>query len=116
MCSLFLNSHLNSVSEPRWQEHESQKASLESETGKGKTKKKKRPEFVHPNYENMCRDEQDFDKCCNYVMYLGNKIVRRGYQVELSEFLNLVNINGFYKGMKQSSSSTSNSATNNTSR
>lgn len=59
--------------------------------------------YVHPNYEKMCRDEKDFDKCCNYVMYLGEKIVRRGYQVELNEFLNLVNVNGFYKGVQPGS-------------
>lgn len=55
--------------------------------------------YLHPNYEKMCRDEQDFDRLCNYVMYLGGKIVKRGYQVELNEFLNLVNINGFYRGI-----------------
>lgn len=69
-------------------------------TAQDKTKGKPRTVYVHPNYEKMCRDEQDFERLCNYVIYLGEKIVRRGYQVELAEFLNLVNVNGFYKGVQ----------------
>lgn len=74
-------------------------------TTKKSTINKKTPSipYLHANYEKMCKDEEDFDKCCNFVMYLGEKIVRRGYQVELNEFLNLVNVNGFYKGVQKQS-------------
>lgn len=86
---------MNSVPEPRWD------VATTEEHQKGKKKTSPTLIYVHPNYEKMCKDEQDFDKCCNYVMYLGGKIVRRGYQIELNEFLNLVNVNGFYKGVQQ---------------
>lgn len=107
---------MNNVVEPRWQitEASPQAETVEVVPSKSTlTKKiKKTPSavYVHANYDKMCRDEQDFDKCCNYVMYLGGKIVRRGYQVELNEFLNLVNVNGFYKGVQPSSSSGSTSS------
>ena len=99
----FIHSHLNSVEEPRWTAKESQDEAAKTNS---KTKAPKST-FEHPHYEKMCKDEQDFDKCCNYVMYLCEKIVRRGYQIELGEFLNLVNVNGFYKGVQHSAQNSS---------
>jgi gamma-tubulin complex component 6 len=52
--------------------------------------------FIHPNYKKLLQDEQDFEKLIKYTVYLGNKIVLHGYQQEIGEFINLININGYY--------------------
>uniref|UniRef100_A0A182IJ56 Gamma-tubulin complex component 6 n=1 Tax=Anopheles atroparvus TaxID=41427 RepID=A0A182IJ56_ANOAO len=52
--------------------------------------------YVHPRYEQILDDERDFEKLIKYTIYLGHKMCDQGYQKEISEFLHLININGYY--------------------
>ncbi|XP_055374674.1 uncharacterized protein LOC129607613 isoform X2 [Condylostylus longicornis] len=52
--------------------------------------------YIHPRFEKLLIDEKEFEKLVKYVIYLGNKIVKRGYQEEIGEFLRLVNYNQYY--------------------
>ncbi|XP_053681186.1 gamma-tubulin complex component 6 [Anopheles nili] len=52
--------------------------------------------YVHPRYEQILADERDFEKLIKYTIYLGNKMYDHGYQKEISEFLHVININGYY--------------------
>lgn len=53
-------------------------------------------DLFHPHFEKILNDEKDFERVIRYVIYLGNKIVRQGYQVEIESFINLININDYY--------------------
>ncbi|CAO1391670.1 unnamed protein product [Diamesa serratosioi] len=53
--------------------------------------------YNHPKYEKMAEDERDFEKLIKYTIYLGNKIVAHGYQMEIGELINMININGYYQ-------------------
>ena len=52
--------------------------------------------FTHERYQRLIKDEQDFERCVNFMVYLGKKIVRRGYQHEIGQLIDLININGYY--------------------
>lgn len=52
--------------------------------------------FTHQKFNKLIEDEKDFEKLIKYTIYLGNKIVRHGYQSEIGEFINLININNYY--------------------
>ncbi|XP_065363723.1 gamma-tubulin complex component 6 isoform X2 [Calliphora vicina] len=52
--------------------------------------------FIHSRYEKLVNDELEFDKFIKYTIYLGNKIVRHGYQAEIGEFISLINYNQYY--------------------
>ncbi|XP_053683843.1 gamma-tubulin complex component 6 [Sabethes cyaneus] len=52
--------------------------------------------LVHPKYAQMLTDESDFEQLIKYTIYLGNKMYDRGYQKEIYEFINVININGYY--------------------
>ncbi|XP_061385996.1 uncharacterized protein LOC133320902 [Musca vetustissima] len=52
--------------------------------------------FTHSRYEKLVNDEIDFNKLIKYTIYLGNKIVRHGYQAEIGEFINLINYNQYF--------------------
>lgn len=41
-----------------------------------------------------------FEHNVGYIIYLGNKMVNTGYQLEIGEFINLININGYYNKVK----------------
>ena len=53
-------------------------------------------EFYHPKYEKLVKDENNFQKLLKYTFYLGNKIVKHGYQQEIGDMMNLIDINGYY--------------------
>ncbi|XP_073830310.1 gamma-tubulin complex component 6 isoform X2 [Musca autumnalis] len=52
--------------------------------------------YTHSRYEKLVYDEIEFNKFIKYTIYLGNKIVRHGYQAEIGEFINLINYNQYY--------------------
>ncbi|XP_011296440.2 uncharacterized protein LOC101895064 isoform X2 [Musca domestica] len=52
--------------------------------------------YTHSRYEKLANDEIEFDKFIKFTIYLGNKIVRHGYQAEIGEFINLINFNQYY--------------------
>ena len=52
--------------------------------------------YQHGKYKQMITDELDYDKFIKYTIYLGKKIVKHGYQQEIGDFINLININNFY--------------------
>ncbi|KAM7350764.1 gamma-tubulin complex component 6 [Cochliomyia hominivorax] len=52
--------------------------------------------YTHSRYEKLVNDELEFDKFIKYTIYLGNKIVRHGYQAEIGEFISLINYNQYY--------------------
>uniref|UniRef100_A0A182NC61 Gamma-tubulin complex component 6 n=1 Tax=Anopheles dirus TaxID=7168 RepID=A0A182NC61_9DIPT len=56
--------------------------------------------YVHPRYRQMLDDETDFEKLLKYTIFLGNKMYDHGYQKEISEFLHVININGYYDDVK----------------
>uniref|UniRef100_A0A182PRM6 Gamma-tubulin complex component 6 n=1 Tax=Anopheles epiroticus TaxID=199890 RepID=A0A182PRM6_9DIPT len=56
--------------------------------------------YVHPRYRQILDDETDFEKLIKYTIYLGNKMYDHGYQKEISEFLHVININGYYDDVK----------------
>lgn len=55
------------------------------------------PYYTHSRYDKLVRDEGELDKFIKYTIYLGNKIVRYGYQAEIGEFIHLINFNQHYK-------------------
>ncbi|XP_061513320.1 uncharacterized protein LOC1271009 isoform X2 [Anopheles gambiae] len=60
--------------------------------------------YVHPRYRSMLEDEIDFEKLIKYTIFLGNKMYDHGYQKEISEFLHVININGYYDDVKPAAS------------
>ncbi|XP_058119505.1 gamma-tubulin complex component 6 [Anopheles ziemanni] len=52
--------------------------------------------YVHPRYEQILDDERDFEKLIRCMIFLGNKMCNHGHQKEISEFLHVININGYY--------------------
>uniref|UniRef100_A0A182JVR3 Gamma-tubulin complex component 6 n=1 Tax=Anopheles christyi TaxID=43041 RepID=A0A182JVR3_9DIPT len=56
--------------------------------------------YVHPRYRQILDDEIDFEKLIKYTIFLGNKMYDHGYQKEISEFLHVININGYYDDVK----------------
>uniref|UniRef100_A0A182R2X0 Gamma-tubulin complex component 6 n=1 Tax=Anopheles funestus TaxID=62324 RepID=A0A182R2X0_ANOFN len=56
--------------------------------------------YVHPRYRQILEDELDFEKLIKYTIFLGNKMYDHGYQKEISEFLHVININGYYDDVK----------------
>uniref|UniRef100_A0A182SPY8 Gamma-tubulin complex component n=1 Tax=Anopheles maculatus TaxID=74869 RepID=A0A182SPY8_9DIPT len=56
--------------------------------------------YVHPRYRQILDDEVDFEKLIKYTIFLGNKMYDHGYQKEISEFLHVININGYYDDVK----------------
>ncbi|XP_052872931.1 gamma-tubulin complex component 6 [Anopheles cruzii] len=53
-------------------------------------------QYVHPRYEQMLGDEREFDRLVKGMLQIGDKMYDEGYLKEISEFLHLVNINGYY--------------------
>ncbi|XP_058066986.1 gamma-tubulin complex component 6 [Anopheles bellator] len=56
-------------------------------------------QYVHPRYEQMLGDEREFDRLVKGMLQIGEKMYDEGYLKEISEFLHLVNINGYYDGV-----------------
>ncbi|XP_055534566.1 gamma-tubulin complex component 6 [Wyeomyia smithii] len=52
--------------------------------------------LIHPKYAQILTDESEFEQLIKYTIYLGNKMYDRGYQKEIYEFINVININGYY--------------------
>uniref|UniRef100_A0A1Q3G1X1 Putative gamma-tubulin ring complex protein n=1 Tax=Culex tarsalis TaxID=7177 RepID=A0A1Q3G1X1_CULTA len=58
--------------------------------------------YVHPRYDQILQDENDFEKLIKYTIYLGNKMYDYGYQKEIHEFIDVININGYYSASSSS--------------
>ncbi|XP_058459992.1 gamma-tubulin complex component 6 [Malaya genurostris] len=59
--------------------------------------------LIHPKYAQILTDEGDFEKLIKYTIYLGNKMYDHGYQKEIHEFINVININGYYSATREGS-------------
>lgn len=58
-------------------------------------------EFTHPNFDKILMIEHDFEKLIKYIIYVGSKMSRKGYQTEIGEFINMLNWNGYYDNVKR---------------
>lgn len=61
---------------------------------------KQEKSFIHAKYNQIIKIEKMFEHNVGYIIYLGNKMVNTGYQLEIGEFINLININGYYDKVK----------------
>lgn len=52
---------------------------------------------MHPKYDRLLKCESDFENLIKFIIYLGNKMSKCGYQTEISELIHMININGFYE-------------------
>lgn len=52
--------------------------------------------YSHPNYDKLKQIESDFTNLIKFIIYAGNKMSDCGYQVEIGDFIYMININGFY--------------------
>lgn len=52
--------------------------------------------YSHPKYEKLQLIENDFMNLIKFIIYAGKKMSRCGYQTEISEFIYMININGYY--------------------
>lgn len=52
--------------------------------------------YTHAGYERLVAIEADFDKLIPYLIHMGEKISRRGYQTEINDLISLINFNGYY--------------------
>ena len=55
--------------------------------------------FIHPSYRKFETDDAEIDQEVMYIMRMGNKIVRHGYQKEIYDLIYMINVNGFYAEM-----------------
>ncbi|KAJ6634617.1 Gamma-tubulin complex component 6 [Pseudolycoriella hygida] len=57
---------------------------------------------THPNFEKFLIIEKDFEKLVKFIIRIGSKISRCGYQTEIGDLINVIDFNGFYqsKAMK----------------
>ncbi|XP_058839564.1 uncharacterized protein LOC131695056, partial [Topomyia yanbarensis] len=69
---------------------------LKSKVWRPQDKSNPNSAYIHPKYAQILTDESDFEKLIKYTIYLGNKMYDRGYQKEIHEFINVININGYY--------------------
>ncbi|CAO1392141.1 unnamed protein product [Diamesa tonsa] len=53
--------------------------------------------YNHPKYGIIVEVETDFERLLKFTMYLGNKLIAHGNQMEIGELLNMININGYYQ-------------------
>lgn len=52
--------------------------------------------YTHPKYEKLKLIENDFMGLIQFIIYAGRKMSQSGYQTEISEFIYMININGYY--------------------
>lgn len=52
--------------------------------------------YTHAAFETLTAIEADFDKLVPYIVHMGEKIARRGYQAEIGDLISLINFNGHY--------------------
>lgn len=52
--------------------------------------------YTHASFERMVAIEADFDRIVPYLIHMGEKISRRGYQTEIGDLIGLINFNGYY--------------------
>lgn len=58
--------------------------------------------YTHASFERLVAIEADFDRIVPYLIHMGEKISRRGYQTEISDLISLINFNGYYDaGLKR---------------
>ncbi|KAG4065541.1 hypothetical protein HA402_013311 [Bradysia odoriphaga] len=55
-----------------------------------------RSDNTHPNFDKFLIIEQDFEKLVKFIIRIGSKISRCGYQTEIGDLINVINFNGFY--------------------
>lgn len=53
--------------------------------------------YNHPKYGIIVEVETDFERLLKFTMYLGNKLIAHGNQMEIGELINMININGYYQ-------------------
>lgn len=51
---------------------------------------------THPNFDKFLIIEKDFEKLVKFIIRIGSKISRCGYQTEIGDLINIINFNGFY--------------------
>lgn len=52
--------------------------------------------YTHQKYEKLQQIDTDFTSQIKFIIYAGKKMFSRGYQVEINEFIHMININGYY--------------------
>lgn len=52
--------------------------------------------YSHPNFNKLLIIEQDFQKLIEFIIHMGSKMSRYGYQTEIHDFINLINFNQYY--------------------
>lgn len=52
--------------------------------------------YTHPKYEKLQLHEKDFMGLIKFIIYAGRKMTQCGYQTEISEFIYMINVNGYY--------------------
>lgn len=57
--------------------------------------------YTHPQFAAMLENERDLDKCIPYILHYCEKMLRRGYQEEIGDFVNVINFNGYYDGKRK---------------
>ncbi|XP_059607787.1 uncharacterized protein LOC132255687 [Phlebotomus argentipes] len=58
--------------------------------------KRSTSDLIHPRYDKLVKIEENFDKLMRHIILMGWKIVSRGYQTEIGEFIFLLNSNEYY--------------------
>lgn len=57
-------------------------------------------QYTHPKYSKIVQIEQDFHTLVRFIIHAGRKMCAKGYLVEIGEFINLINMNGWYDELK----------------
>lgn len=52
--------------------------------------------FTHPTFDHLLENERDLDKCVPYILHHCEKMLQRGYQTEIGDFVTMINFNGYY--------------------
>lgn len=53
--------------------------------------------FIHPRFKRLLQEEAEFEKFMLYLIYLGNKAAKSGYQEEIGDLITVINFNKYYK-------------------
>ena len=54
--------------------------------------------YTHEKYNKIQIDDDEFHRLIRFILYLGNKVIQQGYQKEIYDLLNLIDVNGYYSG------------------
>lgn len=59
-------------------------------------------QYTHPKYLKIVQIELDFHTLVRFILHAGRKMCNKGFQTEIGEFINLINMNGWYDELKSS--------------